>query len=1051
MQRLSAMPVPLPWVLPLLVLFCAVVGGLWCMSPPGVAISMAARPLPASSFAPQATAPLQPLARAIRRPHTGLQGTKRRASAGTVPGPTLAHRRDTGYPTAAPLLSAWPPTTAQMAVLWGVLGAAAMSGAVALANQRRGGAAGSARWVMAAAGSEALHCITTACGGGPTALRGTVQRGSGRWSGCLRASKAECHEKAEEAEEEEAEQQQQEDEEEFTRRADMQDVHYVHGLIEFGVFVHSLCNTKDGNVREHHAMVLPPHPRPPVEMQESIDDDFPDAMKPMLKAIGPPFQKASTTQKPQKRARGFGGSRAPPPALAAPRGWSTEDRRTWADAMKSVCEVAGIRRTMYFGAKSDEALRHVHVVLPQVLAQEAEFMDLRANMFMHDSILPEQPAADTWEHEWRLQTLLIDGGFQSALRRYTRVATRRRPSGSEHLVPQGWPGMSWHAPSALAGAPNMSGAVVLFVALLEPTGAVLDPEEFTQQLTAVMHASEDCSSLVVVGTPLPGDGFPGEEEADKMLHDVIERVRIAYVAELEARAPADFFLRAAEALERDEGWKTADQLTASAESLRETPLSPEVSAALRRFDAAVALSMVVKQAADSGDVVAWREALPRWESVQQEARDAGCSEGCALSALVAEAVAGAREAVGLEDRLVAAVRAVPPEATGIATAEQLQGLRRALAAAEAAPAPVAAALASRVATATEAADAAEQQAAKRAEVEAMARRAAEQAAHRLSAAAEALEHGGTGADAARAARTSGLASLSGTPPPPAVSAALRRLDAALALAAAADEAAACADAAALREALPSWERVQREARAAGCAPTAALWARVADAAARATAAADIEDRLAAALSAVPPQSPGAVTPEQLRALREALAAASEAAMPRSATLDAAQATAERWGAVLELRAAGNDVARLGAAIAAAQAAGLEPAQLAAVLQAAPEAGLPWQPQEPGDWKAAGEKMVWDNAAELGAGSVGTVVFKGEFQAPGRGPPLPAAVKRLRRDRGPFGEEQLSLVKREVGIVYRLQSKVSPRGYRTAPLPSAHTAQGGRPCKNWQNA
>ena len=58
---------------------------------------------------------------------------------------------------------------------------------------------------------------------------------------------------------------------------------------------------------------------------------------------------------------------------------------------------------------------------------------------------------------------------------------------------------------------------------------------------------------------------------------------------------------------------------------------------------------------------------------------------------------------------------------------------------------------------------------------------------------------------------------------------------------------------------------------------------------------------------------------------------------------------------------------------------------------------------------------------MGEGSAGTYVFKGEFQPlEGRGRPIPAAVKRLRRHRGERGERQLSLVRREVDTLYKLQ-------------------------------
>ena len=1069
----------------LLLLCCGLLSRLCCasQSESGVGLARNAQPLPVSMFASrtQVTAVLQPTPDVIGRPRAGAQGTKLWCGNTSPRGCRWHHGGLLAGPSLSMSISAAP-----MAGLWGALGLAVAFGAVAVAR----------RWLTQhdrrVRGSDWATASVRACSvrpwtgvprappprrasglrrlaaslrdqGGQTATESDTGGGRVRLSdGCERATWCAAHKGG----------------------VDPTECRFVAltpaaSLRPRGRCGHILAAERHGEAGqesvgdgEHMAMalqrllqglvsahregahgfyghlVVPPMPRDPFVADPPpsafalppVTDSSDSGPHALARAIGPPLQKVSAAQ---SSARGFG-RRTPPPARPAPRDWGVEDRRAWTRAHVAVGTfLSGFaRRVADADLDLGFGLRDVHVVLPGVLARDAELLDLTVKRWVSglpsrgmmglatggfrslSPLGPELPILSrmTRDGEAALHWALTASGYRSALERYARVARGPAPRVAEAWAAPRQRLLRWHSPAALPASADMPGALVLYVVLLGPDGAVADPGALAEQLATAMRYCRGCRGFTVLGMARPGDAVDAEE-ADRVLERVLARARDAFRADERAQVPAELLLAAAKTLEHDGGASAAPArvlLTQMAAPGGDAPPAPAVAAARRRLAAALALAAAAEEAAGSCDVAAWREALPQWERARREAQAAGCAATASASlwARVTEAVARATEAVEIEDRLVAATSSIPPDSIGTLTPEQLEELRAALAAAAAAPAPVTAALATRWRV-PEASDAVQREALRRAELASL----GPEAARRLRAAAEALERGDAQADAALATRASVLAG-GDTPPPPAVVAALQRLDAAVALAAAVEEAAELGDAAASRAVLLRLERARQEARAAGCSDSTALWTSAADAGARAAAAADIEDRLVAALRAVPSESTSAVTAVQLQALREVLADA--ASVPRSAQVEAAEATAARWAAVVEVRAAqaANDVERLGTAIAAAQAAGLDAVQVAMALQAAPDAGLPWQPWEPGEWRPAGERMVWDSAAVLGVGSVGTVVFKGEFQAPGRGPPLPAAIKRLRRDRGPTGEEQLSLVKREVGIVYRLQSKVS---------------------------
>ena len=265
-----------------------------------------------------------------------------------------------------------------------------------------------------------------------------------------------------------------------------------------------------------------------------------------------------------------------------------------------------------------------------------------------------------------------------------------------------------------------------------------------------------------------------------------------------------------------------------------------------------------------------------------------------------------------------------------------------------------------------------------------------------------------------------------------IAAALERFDAALYLSWAVLNAEAAEDVDAQRAALPDWTAATARARAAGVAEDAAVPRRLRAAVDAATSAVALADRLRSAAEAVPTESLGNVDAGDVAALEalvaEARAAACAAALARP--LAAADAALAQWRAVLALREAQAqeplDFLRLKAAMEAAEAAGVDIASVPAPAPRAPAAAVPeWQPREPGDWQSAGAAMQWDKGTVLGEGSVGTVVYAGALRPVGRGAAPPAAVKRLRRDPGERGQHQLSLVKREVDNVMRLQRKGAP--------------------------
>ena len=168
------------------------------------------------------------------------------------------------------------------------------------------------------------------------------------------------------------------------------------------------------------------------------------------------------------------------------------------------------------------------------------------------------------------------------------------------------------------------------------------------------------------------------------------------------RAAAQRLLTSKAALEADECDAEAAR-AARAEALAllgDDAPPPDVCAAVQKLDATLALAAVVEEATQSPDVVLWRVALPEWEDASEQARSVGCARDTALCARVDEAVADAKAAVALEDRLDAVRGAVPQESTTAVEPEQLQALDDVLTAATAARPAVTAALATSLAQAT---------------------------------------------------------------------------------------------------------------------------------------------------------------------------------------------------------------------------------------------------------------------------------------------------------------------------------------------------------------
>ena len=310
-----------------------------------------------------------------------------------------------------------------------------------------------------------------------------------------------------------------------------------------------------------------------------------------------------------------------------------------------------------------------------------------------------------------------------------------------------------------------------------------------------------------------------------------------------------------------------------------------------------------------------------------------------------------------------------------------------------------------------------------------------EAATQLHALATALEKDARAVPEARAVRALALDPLclddeEQETPPAAVGGALERLDAALALAATLEaRGAGGADS----DVASQLEASLQRARAAGVPIDCPLAARAVQARDNITETRRLTNALEAALDAVPPQAFGSVAESQLQALEDALAAARGAGADVGNMLDgplaAAAAMAQHWAAVLEVQRAraSPDLSLLLPALDRARAVGLDVTAIGAVpvlppAAAPPGNALPWQPREVGTWQPAGAQMAWDKGTVLGEGSAGTVVYTGEFVPKGRAPPVPAAVKRLRRDPGERGQDQLSLVKREVDHVFALQGK-----------------------------
>ncbi len=267
--------------------------------------------------------------------------------------------------------------------------------------------------------------------------------------------------------------------------------------------------------------------------------------------------------------------------------------------------------------------------------------------------------------------------------------------------------------------------------------------------------------------------------------------------------------------------------------------------------------------------------------------------------------------------------------------------------------------------------------------------------------------------------------------------------------AAADEAAAAEAAASpltsRLEALPRWAAALGAAASADSAAAVALarsLTHVRDAAA-------LSERLAAA--ATPPPSNDAL-PAALAALsaaRDAAAAAPDAVRGALASeLQAAGLRCAQWAALVELAAAtaSADAARGAAAMKAATDANADPndiwravmpvmvnaaalsteAAAASTAAAAPPGAATAlaassKPTAPGEWMPAGPRIWFDAAAELGHGSLGTVVYSGLYLSERGLSVEKCAVKRLRRNSGKAGEKQLAFVQREIENLTKLNA------------------------------
>ena len=514
-------------------------------------------------------------------------------------------------------------------------------------------------------------------------------------------------------------------------------------------FIGAVCRAKDDESRGFHRLVL----AVPRTRRLGFDAEFSAAVvegdqhvpspdmkgtflwREVVKAVGPPLQKAAPAR---DKPRGFG-QRASPALLPAPKEWGPDERRTWSEAhtglMPFLCALpAGL-------AKVGIPAQHVHVVLPELIVGDADFLDLQMKQLMTSRASPgalqsaskDLPglhalpleklhdfSAKLHNIEQRVMVRLLSAGCSSALRRYVRFARRPVPGGVPGAVPQD-PWFHYHSLASLpSSGDDLRSTHVLFVVVLGPGGAV-DRDALAAQVADAMFAFRECRSFALIGTARSEDtvvvqGMEVDEVLDAVAaeaHAEAERrgwVLAAY--EALRQTATQQLLSAAAALE--EGACDAEACRAArAEALQllgDEPPSPDVSAAQRRVDAALGLTATVRAAVETPDVAAWRSALPEWEAVLAEAQAVGCPGSCVLRGLAEEAIANAVMAVDLDDRVSAVL-------AHAASAEDVGALRDVLAAAEAAPPPVGAALSVPMAAAAAAVEAAAQEVAQEAERE----------------------------------------------------------------------------------------------------------------------------------------------------------------------------------------------------------------------------------------------------------------------------------------------------------------------------------------------